>query len=142
VIHFSPCAWYCFKIPGGEGDWEVSDSPEKTVLIAADGSCSMELIAARKTLKAEDAEISDLHEEFLREKSVHAVRTVLAANSYRIQTFISRGVGADQSTWLVCHAFWANYCVMIRWHSPDSGGGARLQAFYDLVSSIQPLALD
>ena len=142
MIHFSPCAWYCFKVPGAEGDWDIVDTPEKTVLTATDESCLMELVAARKAIQAEDAEVSDLHEEFLKEARVHAVRTVLAANSYRVQTLVSRGVGADGSTWLVCHAFWANYCIMIKWFSADSGGGPRLQAFYDLVSSVQPLALD
>jgi hypothetical protein len=142
VIHFSPCAWYCFKVPGPEGAWDIVDTPEKTTLTASDESCVMELIAARKALKTEDAEVSDLHEDFMKQESIHAVRTVLAANTYRVQTFTSRGVGADGSTWLVCHAFWANYCVLIKWFSPDSAGGPRLQAFYDLVSSIQPLALD
>lgn len=142
MIHFSPCAWYCFKVPGRDDDWEIVDTAERTVLTASDASCTMELVAARKALKTEDAEVSDLHEDFLKQESIHAVRTVLAANTYKVQTFVSRGVGADGATWLVCHAFWANYCVMVKWHSLDSGGGPRLQAFYDLVSSIQPLALD
>jgi hypothetical protein len=142
VIHFSPCAWYCFKVPGAEGDWAIVDTLEKTVLTATDASCDMELIAARKVLQTEDAEITDLHEDFLKKEGVHAVRTVRTENSYKVQTMVSRGVGRDSSTWLVCHAFWANYCVLIRWYSPDSGGGPRLQSFYDLISSIQPLALD
>jgi len=140
MMRFSPCAWYCYELPGMEGDWEVTDTTEKTVITATDGSCSIEIVAARKAAKAEDMEISDLHEVFLKGEGVHALRTVMTTNSYRVTTLVTRGIGANQSTNLVCHAFWSNYCAFIRFlGDPEAGAERRMQTFYTIVHSLQPL---
>lgn len=141
MMHVSPCAWYCFDL-NDTADWEVRDLQDKTMVTATDDSCSIELIAARKLKKAEDVEISDYHEGYLREERIAPLKTVVTENPHKIVTIVTRGVGADERFYIVCHAFWNNYCTFIKYHGRRREGmDARMQAFYDIVNSLQPLAL-
>lgn len=142
MMHVSPCAWYCFDIRDTRG-WDLKDIQDKTLLTAKDQTCVIELIAARKIRKAEDVEISDFHESYLREEKIQPLKTVMMENPYKIITIITRGIGADERYWIVCHAFWNNYSTFIRYHgSRQEGMEGRVQVFYDIVNSLQPLAME
>jgi hypothetical protein len=142
MMHISPCAWYCFDI-GEAVAWNLKDLPDKTVINAQDNSCTIELIAARKIKKAEDVEISDFHESYLTEEKIQPMKTVMTENPYKIITIVTRGIGPDERYWIVCHAFWNNYCAFIRYHGHrQEGMEPKVQAFYDIVNSLQPLAMD
>lgn len=142
MMHVSPCAWYCFDIQDMTG-WEVKDLQDKTVITAQDQSCTIELIAARKIKKAEDVEISEFHESYLRDEKIQPLKTVMTENPYKIITIVTRGVGADERYWIVCHAFWNNYCAFIRYHGHRREHmDPKVQVFYDIVNSLQPLAMD
>jgi hypothetical protein len=141
-MHVSPCAWYCFDFADSTG-WVVKDLPDKTMVTATDNSCFIELIAARKIKKSEDVEISEFHENYLRDEKIQPLKTVLTENPYKIITIVTRGIGIDERYWIVCHAFWNNYCAFIRYHgSRKDGMDSRVQAFYDIVNSLQPLAME
>ncbi len=141
-MHISPCAWYCFDFAGSK-EWDVKDMPDKTLVTAKDNSCFIELIAARKIKKAEDVEISDFHENYLKEEKIQPLKTVMTENPYKIITIVTRGIGIDERYWIVCHAFWNNYCAFIRYHGARKEGmDGRIQAFYDIVNSLQPLAME
>jgi len=141
-MHFSPCAWYCFDI-GNVSAWEVKDIADKTIITARDNTCIIELVAARKLKKAEDVEISDYHETYLREEKLQPLKTVMTENPYKIITIVTRGIGPDERYWIVCHAFWNNYCAFIRYHGRRlEGMEPKIQTFYDIVNSLQPLAME
>ena len=141
-MHVSPCAWYCFDFADSRG-WDVKDLQDKTIIVAQDNSCTIELIAARKIKKAEDVEISDFHESYLRDEKIQPLKTVMTENPYKIITIVTRGIGADERYWIVCHAFWNNYCAFIRYHGHrQEHMDAKIQVFYDIVNSLQPLAMD
>ncbi len=142
MMHISPCAWYCFDLHHSS-NWKIQDLEDKTTVTAMDDSCSIELIAARKIKKAEDVEISDFHETYLREEKIQPLKTVMTENQYKIITIVTRGFGPDERYWIICHAFWNNYCAFIRYHGMRQDGMEnKVQAFYDIVNSLQPLALD
>lgn len=142
MMHFSPCAWYCFDINDMTG-WKVQDLQDKTIITAEDQSCTIELVAARKVKKAEDVEISDFHESYLRDEKIQPLKTVMTENPCKIITIVTRGVGPDERYWIVCHAFWNNYCAFIRYHGHRREHmDAKVQVFYDIVNSLQPLAMD
>ena len=142
MMHISPCAWYCFDM-GETADWHLNDLQDKTVIQAQDGSCAIELIAARKIKKAEDVEISDFHESYLKDEKIQPLKTVMTENPYKIITIVTRGIGPDERYWIVCHAFWNNYCAFIRYHGHrQEGMEGKVQTYYDIVNSLQPLAMD
>ena len=142
MMHVSPCAWYCFDMDTAVG-WDVQDHQDKTMITAQDKSCFIELIAARKIKKAEDVEISDFHEAYLRDEKIQPLKTVMTENPCKIITIVTRGVGPDERYWIVCHAFWNNYCAFIRYHGMrQEGMEPKVQTFYDIVNSLQPLAME
>jgi hypothetical protein len=140
MMRISPCAWYCFEV--GEGEpWRVEDRGDATWLSAPDGSCAIEITAARRAGGlADDDEVAGIHERYLKDEGIHAVRTALSENMHGISAYVSRGLGMDEREHVVCHAWWGRYCAFIRYrgrrerHAPE-----RVQAFYDLVESLQPL---
>lgn len=141
-MHISPCAWYCFDFNPSVG-WDVKDAPDKTLINSKDHSCSIEIIAARKIKKAEDVEISEFHENYLRDEKIQPLKTVMTENQYKIITIVTRGIGPDERYWIVCHAFWNNYCAFIRYHGMRQDGmETKVQTFYDIVNSMQPLAME
>jgi hypothetical protein len=142
MMHVSPCAWYCFDMENASG-WNLQDEKDKTIITAQDKSCMIELIAARKIKKAEDVEISDFHEAYLKEEKLQPMKTVMTENPYKIITIVTRGIGPDERYWIVCHAFWNNYCAFIRYHGMRKEGmEAKVQTFYNIVNSLQPLAME
>jgi hypothetical protein len=142
MMHVSPCAWYCFDMETTAG-WDIQDLQDKTIITAQDKSCMIELIAARKIKKAEDVEISDFHEAYLKDEKLQPMKTVMAENPYKIITIVTRGIGPDERYWIVCHAFWNNYCAFIRYHGMRKEGmEAKVQTFYNIVNSLQPLAME
>ncbi len=141
-MHISPCAWYCFEVKNTP-NWDVQDLPDKTTVSAKDKSCNIELVAARKVKKAEDVEISEFHEAYLREQKLQPLKTVMTENPYKIITIVTRSIGPDERYWIVCHAFWANYCAFIRYHGVrQENMETKVQVFYDIVNSLQPLAME
>jgi len=142
MIYVSPCAWYCFSI-GDESEWEVTDLDDRTLISARDQSCAIEVAAARRAGKAEEDEVAEIHEHYLRDEGIQAIKTVMAENPCNILTFVTRGVGADEREHIVCHAYWKNYCAFIKYNGRRRiDSNRRAQVFYDLVNSLQPLALD
>ena len=143
MMHISPCAWYCFTLRDDGAPWEVKDQDDRTLLTSPDRSSSIEVAAARRTGKAEEGEVSDLHEKYLDDEGIQAVKTVMTENPCHIVTYVTRGVGADEREHIVCHAYWKNYCAFIKYMGRrDAGAGPRAQTFYDLVQSLQPLVGD
>jgi hypothetical protein len=142
MMHVSPCAWYCFHVSDGEL-WRVDESGDRTVLTAPDGSCMIEVAAARRTGQADESEIAGIHERYLKDEGIQPLRTALAENPYRIAAYVTRGLGVDEREHIVCHAYWRNYCAFIKYRGRrEKTVPGRIQAFYDLVDSLQPLALD
>jgi len=142
MMHISPCAWYCFNVPD-EDEWEVKDADERTWIEAVDGSCGIEIAAARRTGKTGEDEVSEIHESYLRDEGIQALKTVMAENPYQAVTYVTRGLGADELEHIVCHAYWKNYCAFIKYQGRRGAESQkRTQVFYDLVNSLQPLALD
>jgi len=140
TLHVSPCAWYCFEI---EGAWRLDEGGERTLLTAPDGACSIEIVAARRTDVAsatdEDA-IAGIHEGYLRDEGIQAVKTALAENPHGMSAYVTRGVGTDEREHLVCHAWWGRYCAFLRYRGRrERAEPDRIRAFYDLVDSLQPL---
>lgn len=142
MIHVSPCAWYCFRLPD-EGEWEVRDTDDRTWIAATNGSCGIEIAAARRTGKTEEGEVAEIHERYLRDEGIQALNTVMAENPCRVLTYVTRGLGADEQEHIVCHAYWKSYCAFIKYKGRrDADSRRQTQIFYDLVNSLEPLALD
>jgi hypothetical protein len=142
-MHVSPCAWYCFHVSDDE-PWRVDESGDRTLLLAPDGSCRIEIAAARRTGNAADEdEIATIHEGYLKDEGIQPLKTALAENPFRIAAYVTRGLGLDEREHIVCHAYWSNYCAFIKYQGRrEKAEPARIQAFYDLVDSLQPLALE
>jgi hypothetical protein len=142
MMHVSPCAWYCFDLKEAAA-WDVRDFKDKTMVLARDNSCAIELVAARKLENADDGEISDYHEQYLRDEDIRPLKTLMAENPYKIVTIVTKGFGKDERRRIVCHAFWNNYCAFVEYRGlRRDGREPRMQAFYEIVNSLQPLALD
>lgn len=140
MMHISPCAWYCFNVPEHPEDWILEEDMERTLIRPPDATCEMELQAARKQGPTQTTDIVDIHEDYLKAEQVQPLRTVCSENTYKVQTVVTRGLDAQRNTQLVCHAYWGHYCTFVCWKG-ERDGEAHIQAFYDVVSSIQPLAL-
>lgn len=142
MMHISPCAWYCFQVPD-EGVWIVEDAADRTWISAPDGSCDIEIAAARRTGKTEEDEVAEIHERYLREEGIQAVKTVMSENPCRVLTYVTRGLGMDEREHIVCHAYWKNYCAFIKYHGHQGADSQRRTLiFYDLIRSLEPLAMD
>ena len=142
MMHVSPCAWYCFQVPD-EGLWMIKDSNDRTWITAADGSCAIEVAAARRTGTADEDEISEIHERYLQEEGIQPVKTIMSENPNRVLTYVTRGLGMDEREHIVCHAYWKNYCAFVKYHGHQgTTSRQRSQVFYDLINSLEPLALD
>ena len=143
MMHISPCAWYCFSLGNEDAAWKVEDQADKTLLTADDQSCWIELAAARKAKNTDDGEVTEIHERYLRDEGIQALKTVMSENPQRIVTYVTRGFGSDEREHIVCHAFWKNYCAFIKYQGRrDRSMQKRVQAFYDIVQSLQPLAME
>jgi hypothetical protein len=143
MMHISPCAWYCFTLGDDPQEWEVEDQKDRTVLTAADQSCVIELAAARKAAATDDGEVAEIHERYLKDEGIQAVKTLMSENPHRIVTYVTRGLGSDEREHIICHAYWKNYCAFIKYQGRRNGDTHnRVQAFYDLVQSLQPLAME
>jgi hypothetical protein len=142
MMHVSPCAWYCFTLDDGDG-WRVEDGAEETLLSAPDGSCVIEITAARRVGRADESEIADIHERYLQNEGIQPLKTAVAENPFRISAYVTRGLGVDEREHIVCHAYWRNYCAFIKYRGRrEKNVAGRIRAFYDLVDSLQPLALE
>lgn len=154
MMRVSPCAWYCFEIGEGEA-WRVEERDDHTLLTAPDGSCAIEITAARRTTGAAGAkgsagtgrvdedEIAGIHERYLRDEGIQAVKTALAENPHRIAAYVTRGLGMDEREHIVCHAWWSNYCAFVKYRGRrERAAPERIRAFYDLVDSLQPLVIE
>jgi hypothetical protein len=154
TLHISPCAWYCFEIGDGE-PWRVEEHDDHTVLTAPDGSCAIEIAAARRQVgqggpgshggqagPSED-EIAGIHERYLKDEGIQPLKTALAENPHRIAAYVTRGLGMDEREHIVCHAWWNNYCAFIKYRGRrERSAPERIRAFYDLVDTLQPLVVD
>ncbi len=139
MMHISPCGWYCIEVD--EGSAHVKDTKEKTLLNPADGSYEIELLSARKTSDALDDEISQIHEDYLSNEGVIPNRTVLSENPYGVKFYVTQGSGKDERIWIVCHAYWNNYCLFLLYHGvKDRNSHSGIQLFYNIINSIQPLS--
>lgn len=140
MMHISPCGWYCFDLDTLE-QWQLEDTSEKTILIPSDNTCKIELISARKVLCANDDEISQFHEEYLEDAKVAPTKTVMSENNYKVKYYVTKGTGPDERFWIVAHAFWNNYCVFVQYKGIQTRKMAsKIQTFYNILSSLQPLA--
>ncbi len=139
ALHVSPCAWYCFEV---QGAWRLDERGDQTLLAAPDGSCLIEIVAARRADEgaADEDAVAGIHEGYLRDEGIQAVKTALAENPHGVSAYVTRGVGTDEREHVVCHAWWGRYCAFLRYRGrrertePD-----RIRAFYELVDSLQPL---
>jgi hypothetical protein len=141
MMHVSPCAWYCFQLPD-TGTWEVKDQADRTWITAPDGTCGIEIAAARRMGASEENEIADVHERYLRDEGIQPVKTMMSENPCKVTTYVTRGLGMDEREHIICHAYWKNYCAFIRYHGRREAASNHTQAFYDLVESLQPLAVE
>lgn len=142
MMRVSPCAWYCFDVDD-ESPWRIEERGDHTLLSAPDGNCSIEIAAARRTGPADDSEIADIHERYLLDEGIQPLKTALAENPHRIAAYVTRGLGIDEREHIVCHAWWTNYCAFIQYRGRrEYSERERIQAFYDLVDSLQPLVLE
>lgn len=143
MMHVSPCAWYCFEI-GEDSPWTIEDGRDRTVLTAPDKSCAIEITAARRREGSPDEdEIAGLHERYLKDEGIQPIKTALAENPHRIAAYVTRGLGMDEREHIVCHAWWNRYCAFISYRGRrELSAPARIRAFYELVDSLQPLALE
>lgn len=142
MMHVSPCAWYCFTLDDRDG-WKVEDGAEETLLSAPDGSCVIEITAARRVGSADESEIADIHERYLQNEGIQPLRTAVAENPFRIAAYVTRGLGVDEREHIVCHAYWKNYCAFLKYRGRrEKDVAGRIQAFYDLVDSLQPLVVE
>ena len=141
-MHISPCGWYCFTPPVAE-EWDCDDTPEMTLLTHNDRRTYIELLSARKSTLADAEEISQMHEDYLVEKKILPQKTVVSENPFRVRFYVTRGGGMDEKDWIVAHAFWHNYCVFLQFHGdPEGKSSPKVQAFYDILNSLQPLTRD
>jgi hypothetical protein len=155
MMRVSPCAWYCFEINDDE-IWRVEEHRETTHLIAPDGSCDIEIAAALRTKltpdksgnavpadgRIDEDEIAGIHERYLKDEGIAAVKTALAENPHHIAAYVTRGLGLDEREHIVCHAWWGNYCAFIKYRGRrEKAAPSRIRAFYELVDSLQPLAV-
>jgi hypothetical protein len=153
MMRVSPCAWYCFEL-GDDEPWRVEEDHDTTLLIAPDGSCTIEIAAALRTAGSPDKsglaalspdhidedEIAGIHERYLKDEGIQAVKTALAENPHQIAAYVTRGLGLDEREHIVCHAWWGNYCAFIKYRGRrEKAVPARIRAFYELVDSLQPL---
>lgn len=142
MMRVSPCAWYCFEVDDGEA-WGVEERGDHTLLTAPDGSCAIEIAAARRsagTGAPDENEIAVIHERYLLDEGIQPLKTALAENPHRIAAYVTRGLGMDEREHIVCHAWWSNYCTFIKYRGRrEKAVPARIQTFYDLVDSLQPL---
>ena len=142
MMHVSPCAWYCFTLDETEA-WKVEDGAQETLLSAPDGSCVIEITAARRVGRADESEIAQIHERYLLDEGIQALKTAVAENPFQISAYVTRGLGVDEREHIVCHAYWRNYCAFIKYRGRrEKNVATRIQAFYNLVDSLQPLALE
>ncbi len=142
MMRVSPCAWYCFEVDDRE-EWRVEDKADHTILASPDGSCSIEITAARRTGPADESEIAGIHERYLLDEGIQALKTALAENPHRITAYVTRGLGIDEREHIVCHAWWKNYCAFIQYRGRrENSSRSRIQTFYDLVDSLQPLVVE
>jgi hypothetical protein len=142
MMRVSPCAWYCFEIGDGES-WRVEERDDHTLFTAPDGSCAIEIASARRADRTDEDEIAGIHERYLRDEGIQAVKTALAENPHHISAYVTRGLGMDERDHIVCHAWWSNYCTFIKYRGRrERTVPARIQAFYDLVDSLQPLVVE
>lgn len=138
MIHISPCGWYSFEI--SQPDLTVEDNHEKTLISPEDNSFQIELLSARKTTQAVDDEISQIHEDYISHEKIIPNRTVLAENDFGVKFYVTQGSGMDEHTWIVCHAFWNNYCIFIQYHGIKNRNTHNgIQLFYNIVNGLQPL---
>ncbi len=143
MMHISPCAWYCFTLNDSVGQWIVEESSEQTLMTAPDKSCTIELAVARKIGKTEEGEVSEMHERYVLEEGIQAFKTVMTENPFHIVTYVTRGIGKDEREHIVCHAYWKNYCAFVKYSGRRDGSmRIRIQEFYDLLQSLQPLAME
>lgn len=154
MMRVSPCAWYCFELDE-EHPWRIEEDRETTRLIAPDGSCAIEIAAALRTAASPDKsgpaatagridedEIAGIHERYLKDEGIQPVKTALAENPHNIAAYVTRGLGLDEREHIVCHAWWGNYCAFIKYRGRrERATPGRIRAFYELVDSLQPLAL-
>lgn len=145
MMRVSPCAWYCFEV-GDEQAWRVEERDDHTLLLAPDGSCAIEIAAARRspgTGNADEDEIAGIHERYLKDEGIQPVKTALAENPHRIAAYVTRGLGLDEREHIVCHAWWSNYCAFVKYRGRrERATPERIRAFYDLVDSLQPLVVE
>ena len=87
-MHVSPCAWYCFQV-SEDVVWRIDESGDRTLLAAPDGSCRIEVAAARRTGDADESEIAEIHERFLKDEGIQPLKTALAENPYRITAYVT-----------------------------------------------------
>lgn len=153
MMRISPCAWYCFEVDD-ELPWRVDEDRETTTLRAPDGSCAIEIAAALRTAanpdktgraapvdgRIDEDEIAGIHERYLKDEGIQALKTALAENPHNIAAYVTRGLGLDEREHIVCHAWWGNYCAFIRYRGRrEAAVPGRIRAFYELVDSLQPL---
>jgi hypothetical protein len=145
MMRVSPCAWYCFEIGDGM-PWRVEERDDHTLLTAPDGSCAIEITAARRSTgngPADEDEIAGIHERYLRDEGIQPVKTALAENPHRIAAYITRGLGLDEREHIVCHAWWSHYCAFVKYRGRrERATPERIRAFYELVDSLQPLVVE
>jgi hypothetical protein len=151
MMRISPCAWYCFEIGDGE-TWRVEERDDHTLFTAPDGSCAIEIAAARRSPdakggagagRADEDEIAGIHERYLRDEGIQPLKTALAENPHRIAAYVTRGLGVDEREHIICHAWWSNYCAFIKYRGRrERAVPERIRAFYELVDSLQPLVAE
>ncbi len=139
-MHISPCGWYCFNSPNPEL-WNMDDSPEKTDLHCIDGSCSIELLCARKSTEAIDDEISQMHEDYLEQEHILPEETILSENPFKVKYYVTQGTGLDENKRIIGHAYWNNYCIFIQYKGEQNTQmELKVKTFYDILNSLQPLS--
>ncbi|MBF0430214.1 MAG: hypothetical protein HQK83_02970 [Fibrobacteria bacterium] len=138
MIHISPCGWYCFTC--NNNGWILKETQDKTTIRSNDKTSVIELLGARKSTAPVNDEVQEFQEDFLKQERILPFKTIVSENTFRVKYYVTKGTDMDKRSWIISHAFWDNYCVLITFHGLQTKhSNPRMQLFYDILSSLQPL---
>jgi|GEM_PF-5357755 len=140
-MHISPCGWYCFQLDSPYVT--ITDTQEKTEIKANDFSYVIELLCARKEEIVQPEDISQIHEDYLKNTRFKASKSVMAENSFGVHYYLTRSSEKTRPYTIVCHLFWSQYCLFLHF-SGDNERYARAlpETLFNLLQTIQPLTFD
>ncbi len=140
MIYVSPCGWYCFSLEDNLG-LQFREIEEKTRITKSGETWLIEISTARKNKILNEDEISQFHEEFLRNEKLEVHSTSMRENPFEVVVISSQAQKSSSMYFLVAHAFWSSYFVAIVYQGNPVIEEIGIEIFKILLSSLQPLTL-